>query len=75
MEESRLQLLKIKMSGVLVVLLWLANIGIAWGHINGYEDQPLSKIAIHKATLALRDSATLRARPSTIGKKVYITLF
>ncbi|XP_060670610.1 probable inactive purple acid phosphatase 27 [Ziziphus jujuba] len=65
--KERFQLLKIKMSGVLVMLLWLANIGIAWGHINGYEDQPLSKIAIHKATLALRDSATLRARPSTIG--------
>ncbi|KAH7528219.1 hypothetical protein FEM48_Zijuj05G0049300 [Ziziphus jujuba var. spinosa] len=63
-----------KMRGALV-LLWLANIGVALAHINGYEDQPLSKIAIHKTTLALRDSASLRARPTTLGTKVCIYIY
>ncbi|KAF3436886.1 hypothetical protein FNV43_RR19639 [Rhamnella rubrinervis] len=56
------------MSGVLL-FLWLANIGFACAQINGYKDQPLSQIAIHKATFALRDSASIRARPSIIGTK------
>ena len=58
------------MSGILV-FLWLANIGLACAHINGYKDQPLSQIAIHKATFAISDSASIRARPSIIGTKVY----
>ncbi|PIN07230.1 Purple acid phosphatase [Handroanthus impetiginosus] len=32
-------------------------------------DQPLSKIAIHRATLALRDSASIKASPLVLGLK------
>lgn len=38
------------------------------GHIIG--EQPLSKIAIHKAVLALRDSASIKAKPDLLGLKV-----
>ncbi|XP_031130000.1 nucleotide pyrophosphatase/phosphodiesterase-like [Ipomoea triloba] len=37
------------------------------GHILG--EQPLSKIAIHKAVLALRDSASIQAKPDLLGLK------
>lgn len=35
-----------------------------------HEDQPLSKIAIHKAVFALDDNAYIKASPSILGMKV-----
>ena len=70
--EQSFQFLK-KMRGVLL-FLWLLNVGLASARFNEFEEHPLSKIAIHKAIFAIRDSASIRARPSVLGKKV-TTLF
>ncbi|XP_015882148.3 probable inactive purple acid phosphatase 27 [Ziziphus jujuba] len=55
--------------GVLALCWWLANLGLAWAHINGFEDQPLSQIAIHKTIIALLDSASIQAYPFVLGLK------
>lgn len=55
---------------LLYLSLSLAYTRLAWAHINGYGDHPLSKIAIHKATVALRDSASIKAHPFVLGLKV-----
>lgn len=47
-----------------------ANVGFSWAHINGFGEQPLSKIAIHKAIAAFHDSASIRAHPVLLGLKV-----
>ncbi|KAH7528221.1 hypothetical protein FEM48_Zijuj05G0049500 [Ziziphus jujuba var. spinosa] len=52
-----------------LLYLWLVNLGLAWAHINGFGDHPLSQIAIHRATLALHDSAFIKAYPSVLGLK------
>ncbi|KAF3436885.1 hypothetical protein FNV43_RR19638 [Rhamnella rubrinervis] len=57
------------MRGVLLFLWLLVNMGLASARLNGYQEHPLSKIAFHKATFGIRDSASIRARPSVIGKK------
>ncbi|KAH7528222.1 hypothetical protein FEM48_Zijuj05G0049600 [Ziziphus jujuba var. spinosa] len=55
--------------GVLALCWWLANLGLAWAHINGFGDQPLSQIAIHKTIIALLDSASIKAYPFVLGLK------
>ncbi|KAL2543764.1 putative inactive purple acid phosphatase 27 [Forsythia ovata] len=47
------------------------NFAAASAHANRLigGEQPLSKIAIHKVTLALRDSATIKASPIVLGIK------
>lgn len=50
----------------LAVLLVLTNLPEAWSH----GDQPLSKIAIHKAISALHESAYVKASPEILGMKV-----
>lgn len=46
-----------------------ANVGFSWAHVNGFGEQPLSKIAIHKAIAAFHDSASIRAHPVLLGLK------
>lgn len=45
----------------------IITLGLA--HVNGYGDQPLSQIAIHKAVIALRASASIEAYPIVLGLK------
>ncbi|KAL1569810.1 putative inactive purple acid phosphatase 27, variant 2 [Salvia divinorum] len=47
-----------------VTLLLLLSISLSECSIG---EQPLSKIAIHKATLSLRDSASIKAKPRRLG--------
>lgn len=72
--EQSFQFLK-KMSTGFLLFLWVVNIGVASARINGYEEHPLSKIAIHKATFAIRDSASIGVRPSALGKKVKLLVY
>ncbi|KAL5815024.1 hypothetical protein ACOSQ3_025823 [Xanthoceras sorbifolium] len=59
----------LKMAVFLSVLLCFAAtiISSAWADFNEIGEQPLSKIAIHKTVLALRDSASIRACPFLLG--------
>lgn len=38
--------------------------------VKSHGDQPLSKVAIHKATLSLLDLAHIKASPSVLGLQV-----
>ncbi|CAB4280510.1 unnamed protein product [Prunus armeniaca] len=49
------------------LILGLTNLGSACANIGGFGEQPLSKIAIEKATLNLHDSASVKAFPPVIG--------
>lgn len=59
-------------------LLVIFHGAAAFGHFNSVVgssagaigEQPLSKIAIHKTKLALRDSASIKATPLVLGIKV-----
>lgn len=55
-------------SGIIFMLLRNCESNIIQG------EQPLSKIAIHKATYALADSSSIKAYPSFLGLKVLILL-
>lgn len=46
-----------------------ANVGFSRAHVNGFGEQPLSKIAIHKAIAAFHDSASITAHPVLLGLK------
>ncbi|RDX86030.1 putative inactive purple acid phosphatase 27, partial [Mucuna pruriens] len=61
---------RVNMNLVLVVA-WLVHFNIVFGfaHIHGFGDQPLSKIAIHKAVVSLHSSASITATPSLLGTK------
>ncbi|KAL2321684.1 hypothetical protein Fmac_026063 [Flemingia macrophylla] len=61
---------RVKMNLVLVMAC-LANFSIvfAFAHIHGFGEQPLSRIAIHKAVVSLHSSASIRATPSLLGTK------
>ncbi|KAK6250255.1 hypothetical protein QUC31_007756 [Theobroma cacao] len=52
-----------------VFLLLAANLNLGWAHINGAGEHPLAKINILKATLALHNSATVKAQPVLLGLK------
>jgi hypothetical protein len=63
---------------MIVLLLCLQILGLASAHGSvGDAMHPLSKINIHKATLALRDSVSIKASPLILGLKVeyYIAYF
>jgi hypothetical protein len=63
----------LKMIFMIVVLLCLQILGMASAHAHGRardDAHPLSKINIHKTTLALRDSVSIKASPSLLGLKV-----
>ncbi|PNY02178.1 putative inactive purple acid phosphatase 27-like protein, partial [Trifolium pratense] len=51
------------------LLLINSNIVFGFGHAIGFGEQPLSKIAIHKALVSLHSSATVTATPSILGIK------
>ncbi|XP_047165888.1 probable inactive purple acid phosphatase 27 [Vigna umbellata] len=53
------------------VVAWLLNFNIVFcfAHIHGFGDQPLSKIAIHKAVVSLHSAASITATPSLLGTK------
>ncbi|KAB1217436.1 putative inactive purple acid phosphatase 27 [Morella rubra] len=53
---------------VLLALLGLV-LGLASAHITGFGEQPLSKVAIHRATLALSASSSINVSPSLLGLK------
>lgn len=63
-----------RMEKSLMLLVFLGFVGFGLGLVsddnNGLGEQPLSKIAIHKATLALNDSSSIKAYPSLLGSKV-----
>lgn len=52
-----------------VLCLYLLLVGVASAHTG---EQPLSKIAIHRATLQLDDSLTIKAYPVILAPKVLI---
>ena len=58
----------------LLCLVVLGNFGSGRAHGNGFGEQPLSKIAIHKATIALSDFASVKAYPFVLGSKVIAIL-
>ena len=58
------------MEKTLLLLVLLGFLGLALAHIDGFGEQPLSKIEIHKTTLALSNSASIKAHPSVLGVKV-----
>lgn len=62
---------RVNMNLVLVVA-WLVQLNIVYGfaHIHGFGEQPLSRIAIHKAVVSLHSSASITATPSLLGTKV-----
>ncbi|KAB1216247.1 putative inactive purple acid phosphatase 24 [Morella rubra] len=66
MEESLARSLKLF---PIVVLLCFASLSVTFARISGSSMQPLSKIAIHKATLALRESVSIKAIPHILGLK------
>lgn len=51
---------------LLAYLLVCSVLQTVWSHV----DQPLSKVAIHKATLSLLDFAHIKASPSVLGLQV-----
>ncbi|KAG5056816.1 hypothetical protein GLYMA_05G047900v4 [Glycine max] len=61
---------RVNMNLVLVVA-WLVQLNIVYGfaHIHGFGEQPLSRIAIHKAVVSLHSSASITATPSLLGTK------
>ena len=61
----------LKMIFMIMLLLRLQILGLASAHGRARDDaHPLSKINIHKTTLALRDSVSIKASPSLLGSKV-----
>jgi len=58
---------------MIILVAWLllnSNIVLCSAHANGFGEQPLSKIAIHKTVLSLHSNASLTATPSILGTKV-----
>jgi hypothetical protein len=59
---------------VAATLSWLllinSNIVFGFAHATGFGEQPLSKIAIHKAVVSLHSAASVTATPSILGTKV-----
>lgn len=52
---------------IMVVFLFLGASDLAAAHMG---EQALSKIAIHRVSLALRDSSSIKASPFVLGLKV-----
>jgi len=61
---------------LVATLAWLllnSNIVLCSAHANGFGEQPLSKIAIHKTLVSLHNNASVTATPSILGTKVTTT--
>ncbi|KAM7480152.1 hypothetical protein LguiA_028365 [Lonicera macranthoides] len=54
---------------IMVFLLFVSIFTIYASAHTSVDEQPLSKIAVHKAIFALRDSAAIRAYPPVLGLK------
>ncbi|KAL5146143.1 putative inactive purple acid phosphatase 27 [Glycine soja] len=56
---------------MILLMLCFTNLSIAFAqsHMNGFGEQPLAKIAIHKTVLALHSSASIIAVPFVLGTK------
>lgn len=54
--------------GLVVLGILLGLLGHSMARLNG--EQPLSNIAVHKATFALNDLAYVKASPVLLGLKV-----
>ncbi|CAJ1975048.1 unnamed protein product [Sphenostylis stenocarpa] len=56
---------------MIFLMLCFTNLGMVLGHshMNGFGEQPLAKIAIHKTVLALHSSASITAVPFVLGIK------
>lgn len=54
---------------MILSLMCLLNWDRTTAHENGLGEQPLSKIAIHKATLELHNSSSIKAYPPILGLK------
>jgi hypothetical protein len=59
---------------VALILLLLLHCVAAHGRY-GVGEQPLSKIAIHRALFALHDNASIKAEPALLGTKVTHSLY
>ncbi|TQD70846.1 hypothetical protein C1H46_043628 [Malus baccata] len=53
----------------IVVILGLTNLAGAAAQGDGFGEQPLSKIAIEKATINLSSTTSVKASPSVLGLK------
>ena len=52
-------------------LISLAVVASLLGFVVGGGEQPLSKISIHRATLAIHDEAYVKVSPTILGLKVF----
>ena len=59
---------------VLLILLFLVYCVAAHGR-HGVGEQPLSKIAIHRALYALHENASIKVEPVLLGTKVTLMNF
>ncbi|XP_012571378.1 nucleotide pyrophosphatase/phosphodiesterase [Cicer arietinum] len=69
MEGSGDNSLKILKMILVILCLFFTNLRMCLGDVNGFGEQPLSKIAIHKTILALHSSASITASPLLLGNK------
>lgn len=60
----------LKFFSVVVLFLLGFRTSSAFCDVGSTEEQPLSKIAMHKVTLGLRESVTIRASPVVLGLQV-----
>lgn len=59
-----------------LILLWVWLLHCVAVHgSHGVGEQPLSKIAIHRALYALHDNASIKAQPALLGTKVTLSSF
>ncbi|CAJ2664211.1 unnamed protein product [Trifolium pratense] len=56
-----------------MVVVENSNIVYGFGHANGFGEQSLSKIAIHKALVSLHSAASVTSTPSILGIKMTVT--
>ncbi|KAJ7956050.1 Purple acid phosphatase [Quillaja saponaria] len=48
-------------------IVCFAHLSLVSSHINGFGEQPLSKIDIYKATFEIHEGASIRAKPFVLG--------
>ncbi|XP_019462464.1 PREDICTED: nucleotide pyrophosphatase/phosphodiesterase-like [Lupinus angustifolius] len=54
---------------VLTIIACLINLSLVYGDVNGFDGQPLSKVAIQNAVVSLQSSVSITASPSLLGTK------
>ncbi|KAL1333786.1 hypothetical protein HN51_062649 [Arachis hypogaea] len=58
-----------KRGSMILLVSLLINLSIALAHFHGFGEQPLAKIAIHKAVVSLHSNASIAASPFLLGTK------